>query len=348
MFGFFKVPWNMIESELEARIGDVFDKFFDSIEDSQAELNQLKEKHPNLNETALANEIINEVSKKTALIGGGAALPDLVPGAGWSVMIASLVGDYCFSLREYMSMFMKFSYLFDPECELRQRKKDVISLLIFLARDKKNNAFAKDVLDDIKKLHVDVMARKVLIRSGVQLGLKFFRKKLFALLPGIGIALSGGVNYLGARSAGRLGIEYFQDKAEFLRVHGQASSNLEVTQRAAVQMMINLSKMDETVSEESKSKIDEMMDVFGYSDEEKAAVHKDFDKREITPIAIKDIRLLTEDDKKYVLKQGLKMLGDKLTSKQQNYLEFITRAFGLTPADMNKIKNEVSAERGSV
>lgn len=348
MFKFFKLPWDMIESELEARVGELFDKFFDSIEDSQSELEELKKQHPSFNETALAKEIINQVSKKTAMIGGSAALPDLVPGAGWSVMIASLVGDYCFTLREYMSMFMRFSYLFDPDCELRQRKKDVISLLIFLARDKKNNAFAQEVLDDIKKLHMDVMARKIVIRSGVQLGLKFFRKKLFAFLPGVGIALSGGVNYLGARAAGNLGMDYFQDKAEFMRVHGQASSNVEVTSRAVIQIMINLVKMDDQACAEAKNKIDEMFDIFGYSEEEKAGFKKDFDKKEITPIPIKDIRLMKEDDKKYVLKQGLKMLGGQQTTKQQNYLEFITRAFGLTPADMNRIKAELNEERSTV
>ena len=151
-------------------------------------------------------------------------------------------------------MLLKFSFLFDPDCELEQRKRDVVSLLMFIARDKDKNAFAKEVLEDIEKVQIDVLSRKILIRVGVQLGLKFFRKKLMAFIPGIGIALSGGVNFLGTRQVGKLGIDFFRNKAEFIRVHGQSSTNLEVTKRAALQMMVNLCKMGEKIDDSLKDR----------------------------------------------------------------------------------------------
>ena len=241
-------------------------------------------------------------------------------------------------------MLLKFSFLFDPDCELEQRKRDVVSLLMFIARDKDKNAFAKEVLEDIEKVQIDVLSRKILIRVGVQLGLKFFRKKLMAFIPGIGIALSGGVNFLGTRQVGKLGIDFFRNKAEFIRVHGQSSTNLEVTKRAALQMMVNLCKMGEKMDDSQKTVITDAMDIFGYSEKEKTAVVTELDSPEITPIAIKDIRRMTDDDRKYVLKQGLKILENSVSTKQENYLEFITRAFGLTQTDLKKIRDQIKQD----
>lgn len=340
MFEKFKIPWEEVEKELESRVEEVFLKVFDTVDDIEEDLVSLRKSYPNLNETALANEVIKETSKVTAVIGSGAALPDLLPGIGWAAMIASLIGDYCFTLREEMKMLLKFSFLFEQDIETLQRKKDVISLLMVLARDKNSAPFARDVLEDLDKLQVDVLSRKILIRVGVQLGLKFFRKKLMALIPGIGIALSGGVNFLGTRSVGKLGIDYFKNKAEFIRVHGQSSTNLEVTKRGSIQMMINLVKMGGTVDSKFKDKISDAMDIFGYSEEERKKYMQDLEKPEVTPIAIKDIRQMTEEDKIYIIKQGLSLLVEGSTTKQENYLEFVARAFGMTQTDLKKIRNE--------
>jgi len=51
---------------------------------------------------------------------------------------------------------------------------------------------------------------------------------------------------------------------------------------------------------------------------------------------------MTEEDKVYVLKQGLKILEGGSSSKQENYLEFVTRAFGLTQNDLRKIRENGS------
>lgn len=344
MLDWFKVPWDEIEKELESKVESVFLKGFETITDTELELDEVRKRFPNLNEVALGNEIIKDSSKVTAVIGGGAALPDLIPGLGWAAMTTTLVGDFCLTLREEMSMLLKFSFLFDPDCELEQRKRDVVSLLMFIARDKDKNAFAKEVLEDIEKVQIDVLSRKILIRVGVQLGLKFFRKKLMAFIPGIGIALSGGVNFLGTRQVGKLGIDFFRNKAEFIRVHGQSSTNLEVTKRAALQMMVNLCKMGEKMDDSQKTVITDAMDIFGYSEKEKTAVMTELDSPEITPIAIKDIRRMTDDDRKYVLKQGLKILENSVSTKQENYLEFITRAFGLTQTDLKKIRDQIKQD----
>ena len=165
-----------------------------------------------------------------------------------------------------------------------------------------------------------------------------------AFIPGIGVALSGGVNFLGTRQVGKLGIEFFRNKAEFIRVHGQSSSNLEVTKRAALQMMVNLCKMGEKILDSQKTVINDAMDIFGYSEKEQSAVMSELDNAEITPIAIKDIRRMTDDDRRYVLKQGLKILEDSVSTKQENYLEFITRAFGLTQTDLKKIRDQIKED----
>jgi len=343
MMEWMKIPWDDIEKELEKRVADVFLKVFETIDDTEEEIQELKEQFPRLNERALAHEIIKDTSKRTAVIGGGAALPDLIPGAGWAAMSATLVGDFCLTLREEMSMLLKFSFLFDPDCENQQRKRDVIAFLMFLARDKNNSAFAKEVLEEVDGVHIDVLSRKILIRVGVQLGLKFFRKKLLALIPGLGIALSGGVNYIGSRSVGKLGIEYFRNKAEFVRVHGQSSTNMVVTNRATLQMMVNLAKMGGELSDEQRELIQDQMTFFGYEKKDQEVVLADLKKEEVTPISIKDIRQMTNEDRLYVLKQGLKILPEKTTTKQENYLEFITRAFGLTQFDLKKVRDELQA-----
>ena len=101
-------------------------------------------------------------------------------------------------------------------------------------------------------------------------------------------------------------------------------------------MMVNLCKMGEKIEDSHKTVITDAMDIFGYSEKEQNAVISELDSPEITPIAIKDIRRMTDDDRKYVLKQGLKILESSISTKQENYLEFITRAFGLTQTDFEK------------
>jgi hypothetical protein len=347
MFEKFRVPWNEIEKELEGRVEEVFLKVFETIDDTHQDLKTLRETYPSLNEVALAHEIIKDSSKTTAMIGGGAAVPDLVPGIGWTAMVASLIGDYCLTLREEMGMLLKFSFLFDHDSEDIQREKDVISLLMFISRDKDKTPFAREIVEDVDKLQIDVLSRKIMVRVGVQLGLKFFKKKLVAFIPGIGIALSGGVNYLGTRTLGKLGIEFFQNKAEFIRVHGQSSTNLEVTKRASIQMMVNLMKMGGEPTEFQKEILKDSLEIFGYSDEERSAVNEDLSRSDISPIAIRDIRQMTDEDKGYVLKQGLKILVDSVSSKQENYLEFITRAFGLTQNDLRTIRKETREQENS-
>jgi hypothetical protein len=344
MAEWFKIPWDKIEEELEVRVGEVFDKVFDTLDDCEVEVQKYRSQFSNYNENALACEIIADTSKRTSVIGGVSAAPALVPGLGWSVMIATLAGDYALTLREEMGMFLKFSFLYEVDVDYDQRKKDVITLLLFLARDKKKTPFAKEVLEDLQKEQIDVLARKILIRAGVQLGIRFFRRKLLSILPGIGIVLSGGVNYLGTKSVGKLATQYFQDKAEFIRVHGQSDSNVTVTQRASIQMMINLGKMAGDISDQMRQSIQDQMDIFGYTEEQQKPYMDDFEKRELTPISVKDIRAMSEEDRRYVLKQGLKFAGSSLSVKQENYLDFITRAFGMTELELKKMREEIFAE----
>ena len=115
MLDWFKVPWDEIEKELESKVESVFLKGFETITDTEQELDVVRKRFPDLNEVALGNEIIKDSSKVTAVIGGGAALPDLIPGLGWAAMTTTLVGDFCLTLREEMSMLLKFSFLFDPD-----------------------------------------------------------------------------------------------------------------------------------------------------------------------------------------------------------------------------------------
>ncbi len=342
MFGRFRIPWDDIEKELETRVQDVFLKVFETMGDTAKEVEALRKRFPNLNENALAQEIIRETSNRTAVIGGGAALPDLIPGMGWSAMIVTLAGDFAMTLRETMAMFLKFSFLFEPDETEQQRKKDVVSLLVFMSKDSSSAGFARETLDDLQKLKLDVAFRKVFVRAAVHLGIKVMKKKLFAFVPGLGIALSGGVNYLGTRQAGRLGVDYFRNKAEFLRRSGAGAISLETTQKATVQMMVNLIKMGEK-SETQLESLEDTMEMFGFKNEIRAEIRSDLQKKEITPIPIKDIKAMSQEDRRYVLKQGLK-LAPRPTSKQENYLEFINRAFGLTQVDMKNLRDEVRSE----
>ena len=102
--------------------------------------------------------------------------------------------------------------------------------------------------------------------------------------------------------------------------------------------------MGEKIEDSQKTIISDAMDIFGYSETEKSAVISELDSSEITPIAIKDIRRMTDDDRKYVLKQGLKILESSISTKQENYLEFITRAFGLTQTDLKKIRDQIKED----
>ncbi|MCJ8346226.1 hypothetical protein MJH12_11845 [bacterium] len=344
MFKLPSIPWEEIEKQLEEKVGDVFFKVFETIDDKEEQVKVLRKEFSSLNERALADEVIKSTSQKTAMIGGAAALPDLLPGVGWAAMTASLIGDFCLTLREELGMLLQFSFLFDSDEALDQRKKDVISFLIFLSRDKDTNAFAKEVLEEVQQFQFDQISKKIMIRIGVQLGLKFFRKKMVAFIPGLGIALSGGVNYLGTRSVGAMGIKFFENKAEFIRVHGQSSSNMEVTNRTTMQMVINIVKMGTSISDEQRSAIDANLSIFGYSEDEKKSWNDELEKDEINPIAMKDIKAMTDEDKKYVMRQGLKILPDSPHSRQRGYIDFITRAFGLTPADVNNIQKLVEEE----
>jgi uncharacterized membrane protein YebE (DUF533 family) len=341
------VPWKSFGNAVERAVDGMFETMFSTLAGIEGEVKVLLDRDLALSRDKLADEIIAETAKTTALTGGLAASFDLIPSA-WPMLIPSIVADFVATLRADLAMLLKLAYLYGPDLAREERKREAIGLLAaYRAPEGERGSAAREVGVDMAKIGSKHVTRKAFVALARKIAERYLRKKLVAIVPVLGIALSGGVNYLGSRNLGDFAKRHYQKRKHTSSEASAVASEVLHFQRCYVQVMINMAKIDRVVSKEEEELLRDALMMFGYAKEEQDRWMADLHNLEAAnPITGEDIGRLSEDDCKFILKQGIAMLwaDRKKAIQEANYLEVLRKRFGLSPDVVSALENEVRSE----
>jgi uncharacterized membrane protein YebE (DUF533 family) len=345
----FKVPWGDIERYLEENSESLFQSLFsgqDSIED---EVKGLIDKDIDLYRDKVADQLIAAAAQRTMWIGGGAALPDLLP-IGWAALVPAIGADFFLTLKEDGNMLLKLAYLYGRELSRDERAREALGFLT-LAGDGELDGGASvepgKLLGLIGTKHV---SKKLFVEIAKRLGMRFYRKKLVALIPGLGILLSGGVNYYSTRRIGEYAKDFYQKRAETGSWGSKSPMKaMDSFQRTYIQVLLNMAKVDQRVTPDEVTILKDSLLMFGLDGPEQAAVLGKLDDVEnLEPIEERLVTGLSSEDRRYILKQGIHMLyaDRKKSPEEASYLEVLSRKLDVPKELVDALEREVQTELG--
>lgn len=345
-----KVPWDEIEKYLEESSEGLFRSVFTDMDSVEADVRGMVDKDIEVYRDKVAEEIIAQAAQNTLMIGGGAALPDLLPLGGWPMLIASIGTDFAFTLREEVTMLLKLAYLYGKELSREERQQEALGLLKLAGDGKIDSAASIEPSTLLGLIGTKHISKKVLVELGKRLGMRFYRKKLVALIPGVGILLSGGVNYFSTRKIGEYAQQFYQARARSGR-WGESSpiADMDAFERCFLQIMVNLAKVDKLVTRDELTLLKDSMLMFGLSEKESQAFLGQLDDLEnLTPLEDGELQGLSREDRRYILEQGLRMVyaDRKKTPEEASYLETLSRKLEVPRGLMEDLEREVTRDLG--
>ena len=345
----FNIPWDDINKSVEDATARSFDSIFNSLDGLEAEVQGLMDKDLELYRDKVAEQIIDEASKKTALIGGGAAIPDILPLAGWSTFIAAVAADFALTLREDLSMLMRLAYLYGQDVSREDRKKQAVSLLAAVgAKEGKGNP-TREVSKLMGMIGTKHISRKLLIKVGRRLGERFFKRKIIKLIPGVGILLSGGVNYYSTRALGEYAQDYFVECAETGERAAGIANEMKLFHELYLRALANMAKKDGTICDEELTSFKDSMLMFGYTAAEQEKCLEELNDLEaIIELEARECKKLSEQDRSFILKSAISMMYANRTAEkeQRAYLLELAEALDLPEKEVDGLETEVREDLG--
>lgn len=345
----FKIPWDEINKTVEDATARSFDSIFNSLDGLEAEVQGLMDKDLELYRDKIAEQIIDSACKKTAIIGGGAAMPDILPLAGWSTFIAAVGADFALTLREDLSMLMRLAYLYGQDVSREDRKKQAVGLLAAVgAKEGKGNP-SKEVSKLMGMIGTKHLSRRLLIQVGKMLGERFFKRKLVKLIPGVGILLSGGVNFYSTRALGEYAQDYFIECSETGDRAPGFANQMKVFHQVYLQAMANVAKKDGDISEGELNSFKDSMLMFGYSDTEQEVCLAEFkDTETIADIDEEACRKFSKEDREFIFKSALGMMyvDGEAKGEQREYIEELADLLQMDRAAKERLEGEVKEDLG--
>jgi tellurite resistance protein len=345
----FGIPWKDIESFLDGAIGQTVESILSGQAEQEAQLRARVDAGVTQGLDALAREVVAEASKRTAFIGGGAALPDLFPFGGWPTLIAAIGADFTLTLREELSMLCKLGYLYEPERNRELRQREAIAIMAAVKGKDKGGELAGTA--EVGKLVAMMGAKHAAERLLMHVGRKFFQKKLLAFIPGLGILLSGGVNYFSTRSLGDYAIAYYSKRRK--QGPGPTAADLEFLRLKTSQLriLVNMARADGGISPAEEELYRDSLMVFGLTAAEQTGALADLHSEAPgEPLETDEIRKLTMDDRSFLYRQAVAMAwidGEPAEGKRA-YLELLRKLLGIDAKEAAKVTEEVREDlRGS-
>ncbi|MBI4867315.1 MAG: DUF533 domain-containing protein [Candidatus Wallbacteria bacterium] len=348
-----KIPWKDIEDYLDKTVGKTFDTLFSGMDSQEDEVKAKMDADLAKSRDLLADEIIYDSCKRTALIGGGAALPDLLPLGGWPMMIASIGTDFTLTLREELAMLSKLAYLYGQDASRELRQREAIGLLAAVKTgegEPKSSATA-EVSKLMAMMGAKHLSRKLIGQILKEIGKRFYKRKLIALIPGVGIFLSGGVNFISTRSLGEYAKAYYQRRKTGNSEVDGIVSEIQHFQKCYLQVMVNMAKVDKKIPREEEDLLKDSLLMFGFSREEQAGYFRElYDLEIMTPVTSDDVRKLSEDDRRYIVKQAMAMMmvDRRASLAEKNYLDMLRKLFGINSEAAVALQREVEEELGAI
>lgn len=345
----FKVPWGQIESYLAENSEGVFQSLFSNMDSLEEEVQGLVDKDLDVYRDKVADQIISQTAQRTAMIGGGAALPDLLP-VGWAVMIPAIGADFFLTLKEDGNMLLKLAYLYGRELTRDERQREALSFLTLAGKEDVPEGASIEPGKLLGLIGGKHLGKKLFVEIATTLGLRFYRKKLVALIPGLGILLSGGVNYYSTRKIGEYAKDFYQHRAR-TGMWGQGSpvAAMDAFERCTLQVLVNVARVEQPVSADERALLLDSVLMFGLTDGEQQAIMRQLDAEGELPALPEDqIRKLSREDRRYILKQGLHMVyaNRRKTPAEASYLEVLGRKLEVPRELVDDLEREVTRELG--
>lgn len=350
MSWFPKVPWDEIEKYLEDTSEGLFRSAFADMEQVEAEVQGMVDKDIELYRDQVAEQLIAASAQRTLMIGGGAALPDLLPLGGWPMLIASIGSDFALTLREEMNMLLKLAFLYGKDLSREERQREALGLMKLAGEGKIDTAASIEPAKLLGLIGTKHISKKILVQIGKQVGTRFFQKKLVALIPGLGILLSGGVNYYSTRRIGEYSQQFYQARARSGR-WGDSSplAAMDTFERCFLQVLVNIAKVDKKITRDERTLLEDSMLMFGLDEDASAAFMGQLEDLEnLAPVADRELRGLSREDRRYILEQGIRMAyADRHKSPEEaSYLEVLGRKLDVPAGMAEDLEREVRRDLG--
>lgn len=345
----FNIPWDDINKSVEDATARSFDSIFNSLDGLESEVQGMMDKDLEVYRDKIAEQIIDSASRQTAIIGGGAAVPDILPLAGWSTFIAAVGADFALTLREDLSMLMRLAYLYGQDVSREDRKKQAISLLAAVGAKEGSGNPAREVSKLMGMIGTKHVSRKLLIKVGRKLGERFFKRKMVKLIPGLGILLSGGVNYYSTRALGEYAQDYFIDAAESGERAAGIASEMKLFHELYLRALANMAKRDGDICDEEETSFKDSMLMFGYTTQEQERCLAELQAiDEVQELSVASCRRLSEQDRSFILKSVIGMMyANRTASKEQrSYLEELRDTLDLSEKVVQELEREVRDDLG--
>lgn len=343
-----KVPWRDIERQIEKTVEGTFGSIFSSLDGIETEVQHLMDKDLDVYRDKIAEQIISKAAYNTGLVGSGAGALDLLPLAGWAALMASIAADFSLTLREDVSMLLKLAYLYGQDVSREDRKREAISLLACAGADGADPTQAsREVSKLMAMIGTKHVSRRFLVGIGKKIGLRFFKRKLVRLIPGLGILISGGINYYSTQQIGEFAKAFYAKRKGTDGELSEIAGEIRHFQRVLLQVMVNMAKVDKKVTEAEENLLRDVLLLFGYGQKEQEPFLEDLRNFDVLrPVNKRDLARLGKDDLRFVLKQAIAMMyadGEKCSEKS-NYLTILARKLKVADSLIREVEREVQSE----
>lgn len=114
--------------QLDALAAEYLRGLFNSLLGAETEVPLLRQRHPHLDNQALAERILGDAVMRSGQIGAACGLPTLLPVLGNAFVAGAITADTTFLLREQLSLLLQLVHLFEPKLERDEREMRVLWL----------------------------------------------------------------------------------------------------------------------------------------------------------------------------------------------------------------------------
>lgn len=165
-----------------------------------AEVNTLRERHPDASREHLAELLTTRIARKTATVGAAAGT---VPGPAGILAIAPDVFNL---VRQQSRLILAIAILYDHDPDVPERFREVLATLaVSVGVTVGRQGIRRLAMAGLEHALAEKMARKIAGR--------YLARKVPAMAPVVGSLIGGTINYLAVRSVGRVAVQYYKRQA---------------------------------------------------------------------------------------------------------------------------------------
>ena len=180
-------------------------------EDIIKRVKKLKAKHQDKTQQELCDLIIKSKSRRWAASGAVTAMPATIPGVGTVISVLGGSTLDVLLLTYFMSeMTLELSAVYHRDLDLPAVSQEALWVFISaLGADMVGKGLSKIAIKQLGNQAVVKLGHKLLLSMGIRIG----QRSLFKILPLLGVAISGTVNYCFCQKVGNFMVDYYEKHA---------------------------------------------------------------------------------------------------------------------------------------